>query len=384
MRVLHLIDSGGLYGAEQVLLTLMSGLLAGGHEPILGSLRTPGEPARPVELEARQRGVQVWPIELAWSFSGRAMRELASRAAGESVAVIHSHGYKANILNGASLARHSSFATMTTLHGWTGMNWRQRVWWYQCVERELLPRLDAIAVVRREMLDGRLSRPAVAGRTHLIPNGIPPVCDAAATLGPETGEMRGLREFCGRGPTIGFVGRLSAEKGVGILLRAFAQLRGQHENLQLAIVGDGPLRSELSQLAAQLGVAHATHFAGFVPRAAAVLPWFKVLAMPSLQEGLPIILLEAMRARLSIVASAVGGIPEALEGGMGGKLVPPQQAPVLAAAIKALLDNPAAADVLRQHAHRRFHTHYTEGSMVSSYVSVYKQLEHVTDNGARS
>jgi glycosyltransferase involved in cell wall biosynthesis len=373
-----------LYGAEQVLLTLMSGLLVRGHEPIFGSLRTPGEPARPIELEARRRGVQVWPIEFGRQFAGRAMRELAGRAATESVAVIHSHGYKANILNGACLARHRSFATMTTLHGWTGMNWRQRVWWYQCLEREILPRFDAIAVVRRGMLNGRLARPAVAGKTHLIQNGIPLVSDLVATSTPDEDRMRELREFCNQGPTIGFVGRLSAEKGVEILLRAFAPLRREYEGLQLAIVGDGPLRDRLTELSAQLGIAHCVRFAGFVPCAAAVLPCFKALAMPSLQEGLPIILLEAMRARVPIVASAVGGIPEALEDGMAGKLVAPRQAPLLAAAIKSLLDDPAAADTLKQHAYRRFHANYTEGSMVSSYVSVYEQLKQSKEHGDRS
>lgn len=384
MKVLHLIDSGGVYGAEQVLLTLFAGLPSRGHEPILGSLRAPGEPARPIEMEARRQGVQVWPIEVDRPFGGRAMRTLADRAARDSIKVIHSHGYKANILNGARLARRHTFATMATLHGWTGVSWRQRVWWYQRLEREFLLRLDAIAVVRRGMLGGRLARPAVAGRTRLIPNGIPSDAGTGADLAQDSGQLRALREFCGRAPTIGFVGRLSTEKGAEILLQAFAKLREGGADLQLVIVGDGPLRDALCRLAAELGVSQRVLFAGFVPRAAVVLPWFRILAMPSLQEGLPIVLLEAMRARLSIVASAVGGIPEALEEGKGGRLVPPRQPQALAAAIEALLKDPGAEEALRQHAFARFNAHYTEDSMVSSYAGLYERLAHHAGQGVRT
>ena len=139
------------------------------------------------------------------------------------------------------------------------------------------------------------------------------------------------------------VGRLSPEKGYDDLLRAVAELRGRGVDLELEIVGDGPERGALTALARGLQIAQHVTFRGWlafddVRRA---MRQAAVLAQPSTTEGLPTVVEEAMALGTPVVASRVGGIPELLDDGRCGVLVPPSDVRALANALEALLANPA-------------------------------------------
>ena len=148
-----------------------------------------------------------------------------------------------------------------------------------------------------------------------------------------------------------FVGRLAAQKGVSILIDAAAQLRTA--GARVVLVGDGPSRRALERQARRAAVDDRVTFAGFVPHAAvaAVLAHADVLVLPSVYEELGSVLLEAMQAGVPIVATAVGGVPEAL--GPAGVLVPPGDPVALAAAVDAVLGDPASAARLRELARER-------------------------------
>jgi glycosyltransferase involved in cell wall biosynthesis len=147
----------------------------------------------------------------------------------------------------------------------------------------------------------------------------------------------------GAGPTILFVGRLAAVKGVPVLLEAFARLGARHPGARLVLVGDGPERAAIEARAAALGCAGRVRFRGYLNQdeVADELARADLFALPSFAEGVPVVLMEAMASRLPVVATRIAGIGELVEEGVSGRLVPPGDAEGLAGALDALLGDGA-------------------------------------------
>jgi glycosyltransferase involved in cell wall biosynthesis len=138
------------------------------------------------------------------------------------------------------------------------------------------------------------------------------------------------------------VGRLVEVKGQAVLIDAFARLVADGCDAELTIVGEGPLREDLERLARDRGVADRVRFAGRVGQDD-ILSFYEradVFALTSFAEGVPVVLMEAMATELPVVASAVNGVPELVEDGVHGRLVPPGRSDLFAAALAALARDP--------------------------------------------
>ena len=187
---------------------------------------------------------------------------------------------------------------------------------YEMLDSWSLSRIDAVVLVNQ----GMLAHPRLAERNnvnfHTVNNGISVEVPAASPC-------KELKLRQGEGCNIVAVGRLSPEKGFDVLLKAIARVVEDGVDVSLVIFGEGSLRRRLEELVAMLGLGDRVKLPGFVANAAATFSCFDFLVMPSLTEGLPITLLEAMRGQLPVIASKVGGIPNVLENGAGGILVEP-------------------------------------------------------------
>jgi glycosyltransferase involved in cell wall biosynthesis len=140
---------------------------------------------------------------------------------------------------------------------------------------------------------------------------------------------------------LGFVGRLNAVKGLKYLLRALQVVIQERSNVVVLLVGEGPEASRLKAQAAHLGIEQYLRFAGAHRN---VAPWFgtfDVAVLPSLSEGLPLAVLEAMSSGTPVIASRVGGIPEIIRDGQNGLLIPPRDVEALTHAINSLVDSAA-------------------------------------------
>ncbi|HEY7069624.1 MAG TPA: glycosyltransferase [Acidimicrobiales bacterium] len=170
--------------------------------------------------------------------------------------------------------------------------------------------------------------------------------------GPPTGpaEARSRLGLDGSGPVVGTVGNFTAKKDHATLVQALSALPA---DVRLVLVGLGPLEADLRALVAREGLAERVTFAGSRDDVAALLPAFDVFALSSRYEGLPIALLEAMAAGRPCVATSVGGVPEVITDGEDGVLVPPDDPAALAAALTALLDDPARRTELGRRAAAR-------------------------------
>jgi glycosyltransferase involved in cell wall biosynthesis len=139
-----------------------------------------------------------------------------------------------------------------------------------------------------------------------------------------------------REATVGSIGRLDGQKGYDVLLRSLAELPG----VPVVIVGDGPERKALEELAGQLGIGDRVAFAGRREDARDLLSTFDLFVLPSRFEGFPLVLLEAMLAELPVVATDVGSVTEAVTDEETGLVVAPEDPAALASAIRTLLEEP--------------------------------------------
>jgi glycosyltransferase involved in cell wall biosynthesis len=367
LRILHTIDSAGLFGAEAVLLTLAEEQRRQGHSPLLLSIGNPGSGEKPLESEARRRALPCLAHRMPDGLNLRGAGELLAIAARERADLIHSHGYKTNILLGLTRRARRGRPVVTTLHGWTAKSAWSKLGLYRFIDQQMLRRLDAVVVCSERLQN----TPAVAAQCHkvtLIANGIAPAESAAL---PDDALARRLLDFKqGVGTLIGAVGRLSAEKNFSALLSALATASGAHHGV--ALLGDGPEMAALRAQAAALGVEQRVCFAGYANDARRYLPLFDALAIPSLTEGLPIILLEAMSQELPVVATRVGEIPTVL--GDLGELVPPGDVLALAAALSRVTQDLPAARRRAMGAARRVATNYSAQAMCARYDSVYRHV----------
>jgi glycosyltransferase involved in cell wall biosynthesis len=172
------------------------------------------------------------------------------------------------------------------------------------------------------------------------------------------------------GPVVLTVARLDGQKGIAHLLEAVATL----PNASFAIAGDGPNRAALEQRAATLGVSDRVRFLGHRHDVPALLAAADLFVLPSLYEGLPLSVLEAMAAGVPVVATAIGGTDEVVRDGETGTLVPPANSEALAAAIGRALADRDRASRLALAARSLVAREYSVTSMVGSVSRLYDEL----------
>ena len=191
--------------------------------------------------------------------------------------------------------------------------------------------------------------------------------------------VSGAAAFAPRSPSaaelvLGTAGRLISLKGIEYLLSAAAILEREFPSLRVEIAGSGPQRSELEQRVERHCLASRVKFLGWVDDLRPVLAGWDVFVLPSLEEGFPIAALEAMAAGLPVVASAVGGVPELVEDGETGWLVPPRDVDALAYRVGLLLNNPGQRRAMGRAAQSRVRDHFSLAQMTEGFGNLYDEL----------
>lgn len=173
---------------------------------------------------------------------------------------------------------------------------------------------------------------------------------------------------------IGAVGRLVEQKGHKYLIEAFKIIEDQFSNVRLMIVGDGPLEYTLKEQVKDLGLEGKVIFAGQREDIPYLLAAMDIFVLPSITEGLPLVLLEAMAAGKPVIASRISGIPEVIEDGVDGVLVEPANADVLASAIKNLLSDSSRSVRMAALANNKVNDKYTAKNMLKRYQALYERI----------
>ncbi len=368
LKVLHLIDSGGLYGAENMLLDLVAEQLHQGLQPMILSAGTPDITEKPLEAQAHKRGLPVMPFRMSAGLNFRKGLELLRFAQQEGFDILHSHGYKFNILLGSMPYRIRKLPLITTLHGYVHASRFSKMWFNHRLDHLSLSRMDAVVCVSEAT---RRSVRLSGKHAIVINNGInlfrqqhdDTATQHIASTGP-----------CSKGFVIAAFGRLTSEKGFNNLIMAFARSAGELPDAKLIVWGDGYLRDELELLVSDNHLSDRILLPGYTDQVEAHLHRVQLLVIPSYTEGLPIILLEAMKSRVPVVASAVGAIPEVLDNGKCGILVSPGSVDELSKAIRQVYHNHEAALERAECAGRRLEELYSSRAMADQYRHLYMRL----------
>lgn len=170
------------------------------------------------------------------------------------------------------------------------------------------------------------------------------------------------------------IGRLDRQKGLSMLVEAASSVAPQYPQLHFLLVGEGPDRTDLARLIRERGLAQRIHLAGWRPDIPEILAAGTALVLPSLWEGLPNVILEAMAAGLPVVATRVEGTSELVIEGRTGWLVPPQSPQELAVAIEMLLSDPARSKAMGQLGRERATSEFSWDKMADRYNDLYRSL----------
>ncbi len=173
---------------------------------------------------------------------------------------------------------------------------------------------------------------------------------------------------------IGTIGGLKPAKGHEYLLRSTANILRTHKDVKLLIVGDGPLRHYLDELAHNLGIDNSVLLTGYRKDVPELLSAMDMFVLPSLTEGLPIVVLEAMAANRPVIATAVGAIPKIITDNETGFLVPPSDVSALEAAISSLIDDGANARRVAVAGSAKVRREFSSERMCRRYLDVYGQV----------
>lgn len=367
MKILHILDSDGIYGAEVMLLNLMGEHMRMGHEPILLSMEDPtGSEKRSLAEEALKRGLDTIKFKSNRGYSLKSANKIIKYAVERGVELVHSHGYKGNILL-ASLPKHKRrMPIISTLHGWTSTTIFSKIWFYTIIDKFFLRRLDAVVYV-----NPLAANVIKHGTNFVVANGIPEINfdNRSSTFSdPE------IQKFCEHGFVIGTISRLSDEKGLVHLINAMRLLLERSNKYKAVIIGEGPQKSLLQEIIQKNNLSNKVLLAGYRNNAFNYLPFFNVFVLPSLTEGLPITILEAMQAEIPIVATKVGGIPSILENGKQGIVINPADPEALAEAICSIDSNPHMAREMGENARDTALTKYSSQRMAKEYLQVYESV----------
>ena len=232
----------------------------------------------------------------------------------------------------------------------------------------LTSQLSDAVVAPSRVTAGELEEDYGSEVTAVIPNGVAELPEVALKEGGTLSEE-------GEGPVILYAGRLRTRKAVGVLVEAFAQLL-EGAQARLVVAGDGEHRETLEARVEALGIGGSVRFLGAVPRPE-MLRWYgtaDVFCLPSLYEGFPLAILEAMAAGLPVVSTTVSGIPEAVEHGVTGLLVPPEDASGLAAALGALVADPELRRSMGDAGRRRVAEEFSISKVCGAYLESWRRL----------
>jgi glycosyltransferase involved in cell wall biosynthesis len=364
--VLHLVAPSEMGGAERVVHALATGQRRAGHRVCVAAVLGRGVVNHPFVEPLVQAGVDVAPLRLpprAYLRERAAIVDICRRIRPD---VVHTHGYRVEVVD-AGVVHRLGIATVATVHGFTGGDWKNRL--YQRLQRRALRRFDAVVAVSRP-LAGELARAGVpADRLHVVRNAWPEGADGEPPLSRD--RARRMLGVPADRFHIGWVGRLTAEKGADVLIAALASLR--EVPLVVSVLGDGRLRPRLETLAARRGLGDRIRWFGNLPAARQLFAAFDVFVLSSRTEGTPIVLFEAMAAGAPIVATKVGGVPDVVSP-QEALLVSSDDPAALAGAIRCVHADSAAAVARASRARDRLAREFAIAPWLARYEHIYRSV----------
>ncbi len=369
IKILHVVDTLGLGGAERFLVGLVTHLDRERFHPMVAWLTASG----PFEEQLREQRIPVVGINARGHRDFKAWQRLVEVMRGEQVHIVHTHLFVDGFYGRLAAMWSKVPVRIVTQQNAYDDPARRLPRWQIWTNRLLVPTTQHFVAVSRAAAEYLHKVEWVPWRKiSLIPNAIEP----PAPVPPE--RVQALRREWlgpdGSGPLLGTVARLEPQKGLDVLIRAVAVLSPLMPGMRCIMVGRGGLEEELRTLARSLGVEGQVLFLGPRSDIPAILAALDIFVLPSRFEGLSLALLEAMAAGKPVVATAVSGTVEVIQDGETGVLVPPEDEVSLARALLDLISQPRRARTLGERARTHVLQHYTIDKIAEQYMELYSRV----------
>jgi glycosyltransferase involved in cell wall biosynthesis len=372
-RILYLVTSSGVGGTELALWHLLRRLDRSRWEPTVVSLKPAGETGRRI----RTLGIEVLSPGIGDETGAFAAVELLLEArrlprllGGRRFDIVHSLLFRAHLLGRLAARRIGARAVVNSYRSGA----EAAGGWLRRVDRWTAPRVTRFHLQSARLASDLCQRLGVDfARCVVIPNGID-LAEADAALATGRAEARRRLGLFPTDLAVAYLGRLHEEKGVEHLVTAFHGLLRAHPASRLLLAGDGPSRRLLETAVDALRLRPFVRFLGTVADPWPLLAGADIFALPSLREGMPNALLEAMAAGLPSVATAVGAVPEMVTDGREAFVVPPGDAGALALALAELAGRPTLRQAMGTLARRRVEDAYRIETTVAGIERLYGEL----------
>lgn len=362
MRILHTESSSGMGGQEYRVLEEAQGMEKRGHTVVVaaphGSRLAALAEQRGLQVRTTPSGKRGW-LTLVPSYLGILKHY--------QIDVVNTHGsldsWTASIAGRISSRRP---IIVRTRHKSTPVS---RTWRHQLLYGKLPHVVTTTGeAVRQGLMTRTLLSPS---RVISIPTGVD-----LERFQPQFPDVS-LRKRLGlgsQGPLVGAVTFLRPEKGMAVLIEAVRWLKERFSTVECVIIGDGGEQPALLGRIRELGLEHCVHLVGFQQDIPALLAILDVVVIPSFEEGIPQSLTQALAMERPVVASAVGGVPEVVQDGLSGLLVPPRDPEILAEKIGCLLSDPMAATRMGKIGRQVIQERFSMEHMLTQTELVYRQL----------
>lgn len=365
--VAHIRDSGGIFGAERVILTIGKNI-GDRYEVMLILLRSPDGKSDLLRKEAEERGIKVVSVDVRGKLDLSAIREIREILEACRIKIMHSHDFKGN-LYGLIASRGLGIRRILTDGGTTRDSLSKKI--YVSLNEAFTYRFfDRIVAVSHEIHRKITRKLGNSEKLSVIENGID---ESLYEAGAGTEDAEPL-PVDGSGKVFAVIGRLYPDKGHRYFIEAFSGIRKEFPSAVALIIGEGPSEEEIRKQVRELGLEDSVKLCGVRKDMMHVYRNTDFLVLPSLTEGLPYVLLEAMLFKVPILATNVGGIPNIVIDGETGYLVPPADVPSLKSGMEKLLRNPEKNLRIAEEGHRFVTEKYSARRMASGYTRLYDSM----------
>lgn len=370
-RLLHIITSLGVGGAENHLLDLVCGLADDGYDVTVMYLTDKDPYAdEDVTSEMVEAGVSVEQIGIRNNIDPIGFGRVLLHILQNGYDIVHTHQIHGDIYGSVAATLGGVQRIVSTKHNDPPFLTEQP---YKTLHNMTVRLTDRIVTISENVREFTLEHTTASpDKVRTVHYGLDP--QPFDQVSEE--EVNSVRSDLADAeePLVGTVARLVEQKDLGTLLRAIDKVSETHPNVRLAIVGEGPKREELESLASDLGIDDRVTFTGYRSDIPALMQAFDVFALPSRWEGFGLVFLEAMAAGTPVVASEVSAVPEIVVDAETGYLVPPGESDEFAEYIDHLLEEPSLAERMGQSGRARLEAHFTVEQMVSETEAVYDEL----------
>ena len=371
IRVLQLLSSTGLYGAENVVIELAKELDLRGIKVFLGILENNSNAHFAIASEAKKYIQDICIFPCNGKLDIKTILHLKNFLESNNINIIHSHKYKTNFYS-LLLKIFKKIPLVATCHNWLSENYKMRL--YEWLDKRILVKFDKVIAVSDEIKNQVLMSGLDPSRALKIKNGISMEKYAEQY---DRDKIRAEFGIDSNRVLIGSVGRLDRNKGITYLLRAAKPIIKEFGNISILIVGDGPSKTELYDEAKELGIEKNVILVEFRTDIPSILSALDIFVLPSLKEGLPMVLLEAMASKKPVIASRVGDIPTVITNNKSGLLVNPADVNQLENSIRRLIKDKGLSNLLAEQAFKVVNDEYSSRNMTSQYIEVYREVLHI-------